>query len=54
VNKFIAILYGIYVILYITGCSINGDVFIYSPQGEGIAVEKNIDGELGITIPLIP
>jgi hypothetical protein len=51
-SKIIAILYGIYVILYFAGCAYNGDVYLYSPQGDANAIEKAVDADL--SIPLIP
>jgi len=45
-------LYFLYFISYMMGCAYKGDVYLYSPQGEGIAVEKALDTQ--IDIPLLP
>ena len=36
----------------IPGCAYKGDVYIYSPSGEGNAVEKAFDTD--IDVPLLP
>ena len=51
-NKLLTILYFLYAICYMMGCAYKGNVNLYSPQGEGIAVEKTLDTE--IDIPLLP
>ena len=53
-NRFIAILYVLYVAFYITGCVIGtGTVNVYSPQGEA-TVDKTVSTNAEIDIPLIP
>lgn len=46
-NKLIAILYVLYFISYMLGCAYNGDVYIYSPQGDGTSIEKAADVQAG-------
>ena len=53
-SKTIAILYVLYFVSYMMGCAYKGDVYLYSPQGEGISVEKAISTDAEISIPLIP
>ena len=38
--------------LLLPGCAYKGDVYLYSPLGEGNAVDKTFDTDL--EIPLIP
>ena len=39
-------------LLLLPGCAYKGDVYLYSPLGEGNAVDKTFDTDL--EIPLIP
>ena len=36
----------------IPGCAYRGDVYLYSPIGDGNAVDKNLDTD--IDVPLLP
>ena len=36
----------------LSGCAYKGDVYLYSPQGEGISVEKEVNADL--ELPIIP
>jgi len=38
--------------LLLPGCAYKGDVYLYSPSGEGNAVEKAFDTD--IDVPLLP
>jgi hypothetical protein len=51
-NKLIAVLYILYFISYMMGCALGGDVYINSPQGEGISVDKTIS--TNAEVPLRP
>jgi hypothetical protein len=51
-NKLIAILYVLYFASYMLGCSIMGDVNVYSPQGDGNAIEKSVEGQLDSNVGL--
>ena len=53
-NKLVAILYVLYFISYMMGCAYNGDVYLYSPQGDSNAIEKAVSTNAEIDIPLIP
>ena len=53
-DKLIAITFALYVISKGCGCAYKGDVYLYSPQGQGISVEKAISTDAEISIPLIP
>ena len=50
-SKLIAILYVLYLLSYALGCSVNGNVSIYSPNGAGNVVEKVVS--TNAEIPLI-
>jgi hypothetical protein len=49
-DKLIAIIFALYVLSRCLGCSIMGDVNVYSPQGDGNAVEKSgqVDSNVGL------
>ena len=51
-DKLIAIVFAFYVISKCCGCAYRGDVYIYSPQGEGVSVEKTVSTDA--EIDLIP
>lgn len=53
-SKLVTILYALYFLSYMLGCSLGGSVYINSPQGEGISVDKTVSTDAEIDIPLIP
>jgi hypothetical protein len=54
VNRLIAIIYALYVALYVTGCVIGtGTVNVYSPRGSA-TVDKTVSTDATLDIPLIP
>jgi hypothetical protein len=53
-NKLLILLYALYVVSYMLGCAYNGDVLLYSPQGDANAIEKSVDGTADLDLPLLP
>jgi hypothetical protein len=51
-DRLIAVVFALYVISKGCGCAYNGDVYLYSPQGEEISVEKEVNADL--ELPIIP
>lgn len=51
-NSIITFLYVLLVVAYLSGCAYKGDVYLYSPQGEGISIEKEVNADL--ELPIIP
>ena len=49
-NKLIAVLYILYFISYMLGCAYNGNVSIYSPNGDGNVIEKTVSTSAEIPI----
>jgi hypothetical protein len=41
-------------ISFLAGCAYKGDVFLYSPQGEGNVIEKVVSTDATIDVPLVP
>jgi hypothetical protein len=43
-----------FTLIFLTGCAYNGDVFIYSPQGDANAIEKAVSTDATADVSLIP
>lgn len=53
-DRLIAVVFALYAISKFSGCAYNGDVYLYSPQGDANAIEKAVSTDAEIEIPLIP
>jgi len=49
-NKLILVLYILYFVSYMLGCAYNGNVSIYSPNGDGNVIEKIVSTNAEIPI----